>query len=98
MLLALPPLVHLRHRLAQGRKGEAPRFSKAAVLLQLLATLLGFGLWSLNLAPGLIPLWTSALLIREFSQRPVSARCLGWTEAMVSLGHLGVLWVSLTGL
>lgn len=98
VLLALPPLVHLRHRLALGRKGEAPRLSRGALLVQLLAMALGFGLWSWHLVPGLIPVWTAALLLRGFWRSPASARSLGWTEAVVSLGHLGVLWISLTGL
>lgn len=98
VLLALPPLVHLRHRLAQGRKGEAPKPSRSALVIQLLASLTALGLWQFSLASGLLPLWTFLLLFRGFQTSPTSPQRLGWTEAVVSLGHLGVLWITLSGL
>lgn len=98
MLLALPPLVHLRHRLRLTRQGTAPKASPTIWLIQCLATLIALGLWSRGLAPGLLPLWTLALLVRESHVRAVPPRRLGWAEAVVSLGHLGVLWVGLGSL
>lgn len=95
VLLLLPSLVHVRQRLVQRRNGQAAGPAVVSLAVPLGATVLAGGLWGLHWLPGLVPLWTLALLLREFHPGPATPRRLGWMEATLSLGHLCVLWVCL---